>query len=815
MGTTDETGASAPVSATARAGLDGLTCGLALSGGGIRSATFCFGLLRALARNKLLARFGFLSTVSGGGYIGAALGRLYQKGQDGAAVQKRFGSDDTLLLWWLRSNGRYLTPAGARDLGQAFASILRGVLSTHFEVAVLMLLAAAFLLSPYVVMEAFPALPAPFWASAGSVWWCLLPLPVFAGCHFIFRYWFCRDRPGQMAGDVVVAALGAAVGVLLIQSTVSGLAPGGVPWAAALTLLGAALLFSPLTAMALRLVENRNPALVPQQRLRHTKRLALALWCLLAFAVLGLLDLAAWWLARQFLREGHPWSWLSQASLALPPGLVVVARLVMPALQRWLARLQTRPVKTELLLNAVGLVLLLLVALAWLTAFHTMVRFDLVWRWLPGGDVAARQLNVLHWAVIGGLCAVYVWSTGKDLAVLNLSSLHNFYRARIERAYVSTGNYAPGDAAGAPGFRFAGGSPLNPVTRAATEQVARLIEAVEGDDVDLASYQPQQHGGPVHLITCCINQSVDDRTGNYNADRKGIALTVSSLGVETGTALPTPPDKLPVPGKLSRWVAVSGAAASSGMGSQTSPGLAALLFLSGLRLGYWTEKLLLPRQASRPQALPTADRQRRSMAMRFPKPALLLAELLARFPGLRSTAWYVSDGGHFENTGVYALLKRELDLIVVADCGADPDYTFGDLENMARKAEIDYGARIEFIDPAGLVHTDAALRAFYACVGSCKAFAGQAGPECFLLARIHYARRKLPGLLVVLKPRMLPGMPLEIAGYAARHPSFPQQPTGDQFFDEEQWEAYHQLGVRLGEKLTEPVVAALCAEAVE
>jgi len=50
--------------------------GLALSGGGIRSATFCFGLLTALSRSRLLARFDLLSTVSGGGYIGAMLGRL-------------------------------------------------------------------------------------------------------------------------------------------------------------------------------------------------------------------------------------------------------------------------------------------------------------------------------------------------------------------------------------------------------------------------------------------------------------------------------------------------------------------------------------------------------------------------------------------------------------------------------------------------------------------------------------------------------------------------------------------------------------------
>ena len=51
---------------------DGMT-GLALSGGGIRSATFCLGVLQALNAAKILQRIDYLSTVSGGGYIGASM----------------------------------------------------------------------------------------------------------------------------------------------------------------------------------------------------------------------------------------------------------------------------------------------------------------------------------------------------------------------------------------------------------------------------------------------------------------------------------------------------------------------------------------------------------------------------------------------------------------------------------------------------------------------------------------------------------------------------------------------------------------------
>ena len=88
--------------------------GLALSGGGIRSATFCFGLLCALARNRLLERFDLLSTVSGGGYIGGTLGRLLQRASSSADTRAIFAAfanqQPRWFRWWLRANVRYLVP---------------------------------------------------------------------------------------------------------------------------------------------------------------------------------------------------------------------------------------------------------------------------------------------------------------------------------------------------------------------------------------------------------------------------------------------------------------------------------------------------------------------------------------------------------------------------------------------------------------------------------------------------------------------------------------------------------------------------------
>jgi hypothetical protein len=56
---------------------------LCLSGGGIRSGTFALGLIQGLARHNLLSKFDYLSTVSGGGYIGSWLTAWIHRQHDG------------------------------------------------------------------------------------------------------------------------------------------------------------------------------------------------------------------------------------------------------------------------------------------------------------------------------------------------------------------------------------------------------------------------------------------------------------------------------------------------------------------------------------------------------------------------------------------------------------------------------------------------------------------------------------------------------------------------------------------------------------
>ncbi|MGZ5846400.1 MAG: hypothetical protein ACXWJJ_02900 [Ramlibacter sp.] len=770
------------------AGDGGDIWGLALSGGGIRSATFCFGLLRGLARASSLPRFDYLSTVSGGGYIGTAFGRLFRRGQDAAAVQAGLAREDTVLLWWLRNNGRYLSPSGARDLLQALASVVRNLGFSLAELGVIVLFLGGLMLLPQTMLAMLRELPpTAAWAAGAcdaalpSLWLPIAIVPLLWCTHAVFAYWFCRERPdvATRAADVLFVGGAAALGVLLaMQLAGEGCAQPGPK--AVLRAVLAAVLFTPLSGavdnLACRAWRDRTA-----WRLRCTKSLALGLYTLAILLAVAGIDVASNWLAR----HGPDLSGFRLPTAAGLYGLAVVAaRWALPLLERFQRKAGRLQAALPLALNVVGLVVLALLVLLGAALLQYIVASAAPWSWWPARPLEARE----RWALVLGLAVLYLLLTRHDIATLNLSSMHNFYRARLERTYVSTGNVEGSEA------RFPAPGPLGPSSREAIAHLGPLVEARATDDVRLRDYAPHRQGGPIHLVNCCINQTVDDRTGAYNADRRGIALTLSAFGHETGTQWPQPFAARDVLGDapLSRWVAISGAALGSGMGSSTRPGHAALLFLTGVRLGFWTLRENVPGNARRPS-----------------KALLLVSELLARFPGLGAPVWYVSDGGHFENTGVYALLKRRVRLVVVADCGADPGYAFDDLQNLVRKAQVDYGASIDLLDPASLaMKAGPAATPVLALATTAGELRSREGAGCVLLARIGYDRGPC-GLLVLVKPRLVPGVPLEVSGYAAGNAAFPQQPTADQFFDEAQWEAYHQLGLRIGAQLDGAALTAL------
>lgn len=754
--------------------------GLALSGGGIRSATFCLGLLRALARNGVLHRFDYLSTVSGGGYIGAMWGRLFHREAKGALeVERGLADDGSLLLWWLRNNGRYLLPSGGRDLLQAFSGQFRSFVATQFEVMVVSLFLACLVVLPHVIYSLLLG-PSSVPLLSISLWWWLMPLPGVAALTLSYGYWMLGLAVRLGFGLSVLAA--GVAGYLLYLGFLSPVPPSGplLDMIRAGALVVVPVVFGWLAAV----VSNRRRE-QESNRVAYTKGLAFSFGAAGLLLVLGCLDMGSWVLRDAFLDILHG---EERLTLSLGIGwtslLVVVARAIAPLLSSK-ERVAATGLPLEAVGNVLGLALITLVAVFWLGVFQMIL--------LPNDDAAFMgwPAAYLYFPVAVLVGMVFLLLTGNELQQLNRSSLHFFYRSRLARTYLSVGNY-PEAGRASEGSRFPI-SPLAQNNRDLTGLTQRVTDLLPGDDTLLDTYCPHASGGPIHLINCCINQTTDDRTGLFNADRKGVSLTVGPLGVETGTQLPTAGSRKSLAGtSLAEWVAISGAAIGSGMGSLTRPGVAIMTFLSGFRLGYWQHALIARRAAPK---------------FGLAKYRSMLQEMFARFPGLNAPYWYISDGGHFDNTGVYALLKRRLPLILLADCGADPDYRFADVENLVRKARIDHDALIEFVDPTSLAPLVGPLAPRFGEPSSI----GPGGDEAHLmLARVSY-RDGFKGALLVVKPRLVPDLDLDITGYAARNPAFPQQSTLNQFFSEEEWEGYCSLGLALGR----PIDAAMIDSAVQ
>jgi hypothetical protein len=198
---------------------------------------------------------------------------------------------------------------------------------------------------------------------------------------------------------------------------------------------------------------------------------------------------------------------------------------------------------------------------------------------------------------------------------------------------------------------------------------------------------------------------------------------------------------------------------------------------------------------------------------------MLLDEFRDHFAGPAAKRWYLSDGGHFDNTGLYELVRRRLPFIIAVDAGRDQSYQLGDLAILTRQVRLDFGANLEWLepDPAAKNNPWASLDAAAGTVAPIPNWIkAQVEPSalgalekitrdsthCAAMARITYANApdKITWLVMV-KPNLAPLIEVDVRNYAMLHPIFPNESTADQFFDDAQWESYRSLGEHAGRAL--------------
>jgi hypothetical protein len=126
--------------------------GLSMSGGGIRSAAFCLGALQALDETEVLKRVDYLSTVSGGGYIGCSLSACLDLAKGEFPFKTTRFEDETPALQHIRDYSNYLLPNGMIDAFHNLSIYVRGLIANFVLIMPFLLLAAAatIFLSPTV-----------------------------------------------------------------------------------------------------------------------------------------------------------------------------------------------------------------------------------------------------------------------------------------------------------------------------------------------------------------------------------------------------------------------------------------------------------------------------------------------------------------------------------------------------------------------------------------------------------------------------------------------------------------------------------------
>jgi hypothetical protein len=137
---------------------------------------------------------------------------------------------------------------------------------------------------------------------------------------------------------------------------------------------------------------------------------------------------------------------------------------------------------------------------------------------------------------------------------------------------------------------------------------------------------------------------------------------------------------------------------------------------------------------------------------------------------------HLSDGAHFENLALYELIRRHCRYIIVSDCSADPEVAFDDLANALRRAREDFGVEID-IDISPLRPGPDKRSAQHAVVGTIY-YNGLEGTD--------------QGTILYFKPTLTGDEPPDVLQYQTRNVAFPHESTGDQFYDEAQWESYRR-----------------------
>lgn len=844
---------------------------LCLSGGGIRSAAFALGVAQGLATRGLLHRFDYLSTVSGGGYLGSFLTAWVQRAGYVEVVDElagKSGIKELSPLQYLRRYTSYLTPSKGPftpDTLTVVAHYFRNLL-LNWLIAIPLALAAMILVKIFLsVVWSIPATSFAVWgfglaaialtglATMDSLrqrpgWesdlygsfkfklyeqWPLFLGGIAVSCAALKFYQLPHVGPdwaeGKIAKLLHLDQVGAALaGVAIIVASIMFISwmvaffiarppnsrqrstrenvrsslPRAVWTLVSFTLSGAitgvalgGLLYGASTlsdpqVLAIVLMSFGPPIVVAAYfagEMFHVGATSYIKWgdgerewlataagfharLAISWMIISLVVLVGSFIVIDFYRGGPITSltgggltWLT--STGGVSGLIVLflgkasstAAVMRERFDTWMNLGAT-------LILAIAAPVFVVILASFLSAVVdlTVARKSLLFPFQsrlfqtqdPNSiDAVNVFFNQFHQDVLWPLTLFLMAAAGICIAAsfainTNRFSLHGLYRNRLIRA-------------------FLGASRITDVRRRPNP----LTGFDEKDNVPLSELWPQRRMPgliPPNFLVVNCSLNVLATTELSWQERKALAFTITPRSAGAG-ALDRRRGYFRRAAEYGRSISlgsamtISGAAVSPNMGYHSSTALSLLLTFFNVRLGAWLGN-------PGPRGKSVYAKQ---------GPVFSARPLIREALGLTTEDEryvYLSDGGHFENLGLYEMVRRRCKCIIISDAGCDPSMAFEDLGNAVRKISIDLGVKITFDSLQIGTRT--------APTGVATAVATIVYPEA------HEA----PGRLLYLKPSYQGGEPASVRSYAAANPAFPHEPTSDQLFGESQFEAYRALG---------------------
>jgi hypothetical protein len=861
---------------------------LCLSGGGIRSASFALGLIEGLAEAQLLHRFDYMSTVSGGGYIGSWLSTWLKwepvagRVLDELKPNRANADEEPTAIRHLRAYSSYLTPKlglMSADTWTAVAIVIRNLLLNWLILvpSILLLVVAIKIVGGFAHTSTLVASwPWPSWPLiSGAIALLCIAAAVFSlryklrmlytavpeatAVQLQFRFLTRSLGPAVLAGACFAwlanAELSPAGGLVLLFN-LAGLNLGVTRSDDLLYMLIVGVVVYLLAALRIR--HRKLSDELDDEETRHRTIWDVIVWIVAAivtailiwfgvasysaipkgpFAFVGnrqilvivlgmpwfILSMLAgqityvmlrsysragdferewlgraggwyviaalgWTLASSFVLLGSPIVGFAHEVSGSASGWLTTVGAISGAITAFLGKSSVTPghgpatnwtaIASNVALAIAGPLFAVILVILLSSLFDRAV-FGKGFEYAE--ILTARTVTdglLRNWldTVIAAVALGVIMIAAAVLVNVNRFSLHALYRNRLIRAFLG-GPHIDRTPDGFTGFDLS-------------------------DNIRVKDLWPQKDAQtgwrPFHVINIALNLA----SGRNLAwqQRKAESFTVTplqcgsaNLGYRKTCEYGDPSGGI----TLGTAMAISGAAVSPNMGYHSSPSIAILLTLFNVRLGWWLGNpgVAGARESKLGRALKSAlsRKNRPTESFKQDAPWLAFRPLFAELFGLTnedSPYVYLSDGGHFENLGLYEMVRRRCRWIIVSDAGQDGARGFADLGNAVRKIWIDLGVRIIF-PKASLLMTGAdetSQGVPYIALGTILYVSDR--------VRDPSGMEQIPeGRILYIKPTVRGDEgAADIIAYRRAHVEFPHQSTGDQWFDEPQLEAYRALG---------------------